>query len=262
MVPDRLPEALREVIAKFPPGALQFEVALIQTFDDATSRNISRRQNLERLEDNLRFFASKPASHIHADLIVGLPGEDMACFGRGFDRLLALRPQEIQIGILKRLRAPIVRHDAEWQMIYSPNPPLPDFPQNKLLDFAAMQRMRRFARFWDLIGNSGNFVETVPLLWLGCASAFESFLTFSDWIAARIGRHHSIALATLAENLFVFLDRAARLAPLGSGNRTTCAAAPCRAKRAPAIFGESSVSRSLAKRISPKRQSRHLAGNS
>src|SRR5262249_37189907 len=28
MIPDRLPEALREVIARFPPGALQFEVGI------------------------------------------------------------------------------------------------------------------------------------------------------------------------------------------------------------------------------------------
>ena len=46
--------------------------------------------------------------------------EDVASFGRGFDRLLAMRPQEIQVGILKRLRGtPIVRHDAEWGMIYA-----------------------------------------------------------------------------------------------------------------------------------------------
>ena len=32
MVPDRLPAALREVIARFPPGALQFEVG-VQTFN-------------------------------------------------------------------------------------------------------------------------------------------------------------------------------------------------------------------------------------
>jgi len=42
------------LIRRFPPGAVQFEVG-IQTFDDATSKNISRRQNLERLEDNFRF---------------------------------------------------------------------------------------------------------------------------------------------------------------------------------------------------------------
>jgi radical SAM superfamily enzyme YgiQ (UPF0313 family) len=54
MVPDRLPEQLRALIRRFPAGAVQFEVG-IQTFDDTTSKNISRRQNLERLEDNFRF---------------------------------------------------------------------------------------------------------------------------------------------------------------------------------------------------------------
>jgi hypothetical protein len=33
MIPDRLPESLREIIARFPPGALQFEVG-IQTFNE------------------------------------------------------------------------------------------------------------------------------------------------------------------------------------------------------------------------------------
>jgi hypothetical protein len=125
---------------------------------------------------------------VHADLIVGLPGEDIDSFGRGFDRLLALRPQEIQVGILKRLRGtPIVRHDAEWQMIYSPQPPY-EILQNKLIDFATMQRLRRFARFWDLLGNSGNFVETTPLLWADGASPFAEFLRLSDWLGARLGR--------------------------------------------------------------------------
>jgi radical SAM superfamily enzyme YgiQ (UPF0313 family) len=40
MIPDRLPEALRSVIAQFPPGALQFEVG-VQTFNEEVSRNIS-----------------------------------------------------------------------------------------------------------------------------------------------------------------------------------------------------------------------------
>ena len=47
MIPDRLPEALREVIAKFPPGALQFEVG-IQTFNPQVSQLISRRQDGSR----------------------------------------------------------------------------------------------------------------------------------------------------------------------------------------------------------------------
>ncbi len=48
MIPDRLPAELREVIAQFPPGALQFEVG-IQTFNPEVGSLISRRQNYERL---------------------------------------------------------------------------------------------------------------------------------------------------------------------------------------------------------------------
>lgn len=204
MIPDRLPEALRELIRKFPPGALQFEVG-IQTFDEATSKNISRRQDYAKLTDNFHFLREQTGVHIHADLIVGLPGETVKSFGTGFDRLVALRPQEIQVGILKRLRGtPIVRHDAEWRMVYSANPPY-EILQNGLIDFATMQRLRRFARYWDLVANSGNFIETTPLLWQGGVSPFTAFLGFSDWLFAQVGRQHSIALAHLAESLFTYL---------------------------------------------------------
>ncbi len=164
MIPDRLPESLREVIAKFPPGALQFEVG-IQTFNEEVSGLIKRRQNYDKLADDFHFLRAETGVHIHADLIAGLPGETVESFAIGFDQLIALGPQEIQVGILKRLRGtPIIRHDAEWQMIYNPQPPY-EILQNKLIDFATMQRLRRFARYWDMVGNSGNFIETTPLIW-------------------------------------------------------------------------------------------------
>ncbi len=231
MIPDRLPEDLREVIAKFPPGALQFEVG-VQTFNKEVGAAIKRRQNYERLEDNFRFLRHETGVHIHADLIVGLPGETLESFAAGFDRLIALGPQEIQVGILKRLRGtPISRHDAEWQMIYNPQPPY-EILQNKLIDFATMQRLRHFARYWDMVGNSGNFVDSTPLIWnVGQASSlspsnlgknetgkmpvppspFYSFLRLSDWLHARTGRTDSIALVRLMELLFEFLTGELRL---------------------------------------------------
>src|SRR5687768_15099979 len=164
MIPDRLPEALRAIIARLPAGVLQFEVG-VQTFNDEVSARISRRQDNAKLADNLRFLREQTGVHVHADLIVGLPGESIEIFGRGFDRLVALRPQEIQVGMLKRLRGtPIVRHDAEFGMVYSPHPPY-EVLQTREIDFATMQRMRRFQRYWDLIANSGNFIETTPLIW-------------------------------------------------------------------------------------------------
>jgi radical SAM superfamily enzyme YgiQ (UPF0313 family) len=225
MIPDRLPAALREIIAKFPPGALQFEVG-VQSFNEDVCQLISRRQDATKLEDNFRFLRGHTGVHIHADLIAGLPGESVESFAAGFDRLVGLGPQEIQVGLLKRLRGtPIVRHDAAWGMRYNPHPPY-EVLQTQLIDFAMMQRLRRFAKYWDLVANSGNFVETTPWLWnephthaaspapfLGeragvrgeHASRFAAFLRFTDWLYSRVGRTDSIALARLAAFLFEFL---------------------------------------------------------
>ncbi len=212
MVPDRLPDSLREVIARFPPGSLQFEIG-IQTFNEHAAGLISRRQNYQRLEDNFRFLRTQTGVHIHADLIAGLPGEDVASFAAGFDRLVALGPQEIQVGLLKRLRGtPIGRHDAVWQMVYNPNAPY-EILQNKLIDFASMQKLRRFARYWDLVGNSGNFVETTPLIWRQEKSAFAGFLRWSEWLHGRLGKTDSIALVRLMELLFKYLTGAVGLEP-------------------------------------------------
>ena len=203
MIPDRLPDALREIIRKFPPGALQFEIG-IQSFNEEVCALISRRQDFRKLEENLRFLRKETGVYLHADLIAGLPGESLESFAQGFDRLVGLNPHEIQVGMLKRLRGtPIVRHDHEWQMVYNPNPPY-EILQNRLIDFRAMQRLRRFARYWDLVGNSGNFIATTSLIW-GEGAPFNGFMEFTDWMFAKVGRTDSIALARLGKLIFDYL---------------------------------------------------------
>src|SRR6185437_12360278 len=204
MIPDRLPDSLRALIARFPPGTLQFEVG-IQSFDPKVQELISRRQDNDRTEENLRWLRKETHVHVHADLIVGLPGESIEGFAAGFDRLYALQPQEIQVGMLKRLRGtPIVRHDAEWNMVYSPHPPY-EILSTKRIDFPTMCRLRRFARYWDLVANSGRFVHALPILLAG-RSPFETFLALSDWLWETTGQTHGIALVRLFELLHRYVN--------------------------------------------------------
>jgi radical SAM superfamily enzyme YgiQ (UPF0313 family) len=204
MIPDRLPATLRERIRRFPLGSLQFEVG-IQTFNEEINARIRRRQDSEVAEANLRWLREETGAHVHADLIAGLPGESLASFAGSFDRLFACRPHEIQVGLLKRLRGtPIGRHDESWGMAYSPYAPY-EVLQTAALPFKDVQRIRRFARFFDLIANSGRFPETAPLIWQGAPSPFAAFMGFSDWLHARLGRNFGIALDRLAEALFKFL---------------------------------------------------------
>lgn len=207
MVPDRLPEALRELIAKFPPGALQFEVG-IQSFNPTVAALISRRQDYDKIAENISWLRANSEVHIHADLIVGLPGESIESFGLGFDRLVKLGPQEIQVGILKRLRGtPIVRHDSEWEMVYNPNPPY-EILRTKLISFEEIQLMRKFSSYWDMVANRGNFSTTLPLLIgleLESASPFRIFYAFTSWLIGHDVGSSGISLDRLAKLIHEYL---------------------------------------------------------
>src|SRR5262249_47584679 len=80
----------------------------------------------------------------------------------------------------------------------------------KLIDFASMQRLRRFARYWELVANSGNFVETTVMLWEDNRSPFDAFMQFSDWLYQRMGQTHAIALIRLSELVFTYLTEGPR----------------------------------------------------
>ena len=211
-VPDRFPEELFPLIKKFPAGSLQLEVGL-QTFNEAAALRINRRQDNAAAELNLRRLLGETEAYIHADLIIGLPGEGLESFAAGFDRLHALRPHEIQVGILKRLRgAPVSRHDGEWAMVYSPHAPY-ELRQNRLLDFFTMQRLRRFARYWDLVANSGVFALAAEELCRG-AGPFGAFLAFSDWLYARTGQTHSISRSRLRNLVAEYLVSKLKRSPV------------------------------------------------
>ncbi len=196
LVPDHLPEALKESIARFPPGALQFEIG-IQSFNPEIQALVSRRQDNAKAADNIRWLTEHSTTHLHVDLIAGLPGEDVASFARGFDQLVKLGAQEIQFGILKRLRGtPIIRHTEPFGMVYDPYPPYTVLATNRV-DFPTMQRLVRFARYWDLVANSGRFANTTRVL-LGEAP-FDNFMAFSDWVYTKTDATHRIALEKLAK---------------------------------------------------------------
>ena len=250
LVPDHLPDALKATIARFPPGALQFEIG-IQSFNPDVQALVSRRQDNDKATANIRWLTTQSHAHLHVDLIAGLPGEDVDSFARGFDKLVALAPHEIQFGILKRLRGtPIIRHTEPFGMVYDPYPPYTVLATDRI-DFATMQRLVRFARYWDLVANSGRFQHTVQAI-LG-DSPFANFMAFSDWLYTRTDATHRIAL-----------DRLARLVQewLGVRGMATDAAASLLAGDYAGTVNQrasKAADKQSHKPAAPERQARHLA---
>jgi len=209
VIPDHFPNSLRQKIAEFPDGALQLEIG-IQTLNLEVADNISRLLNLKKVDENISFLEHHTHAHIHLDLIVGLPGETLKSFGANLDKLVSLSSCEIQIGILKKLSGThIKRHDEEFGMIYSDKPPY-DILQNADLSFSDIQMMKRFARFWDLTYNSGNFKKSILLLWKD-ESVYENFHLFSLWIFQQTSSTWKISLQRLGELLFRYLNEIKKL---------------------------------------------------
>lgn len=217
MVPDRLPIEIRELIKQFPAGALQFEIG-IQTWNPEVAKLVSRRNDYEKVKENFKFLATETGVHTHADLIVGLPGEDLESFARGFDILSTVTPDEIQVGILKRLKgAPIARHDVMWEMVYADQPPF-QILRTKTMNFETLQKMNRFAKFWDLYANSGNFKAFTAMLRERSTrretpSFFWEFFDFVEYLSARHSQYFGISLQSLFESAMAYLTESLQWKP-------------------------------------------------
>jgi len=211
MVPFRFPPELIETLARFPPGTLRLEIG-IQTLNPGVSARIGRPSNPEQELAILRLLREKTSAIIHADLIAGLPGEDLASFAQGFDLLWAAlspsasgnnaetHPQtEIQLGILKLLPgAPIARHTAAFDMRYNPSPPY-ELLESAVLPACDLDRLKNFARFWELIVNRG----LVPV---NDSPVFDRFMSLSDSLFARFGRNWGIDKKELQNSLKPFFE--------------------------------------------------------
>ena len=213
-VPFLFPAELREILTRFPPGTLRLETG-IQTLNSEVAARIGRPSNPEKELEAVRFLREKTNAIIHADLIAGLPGEDIASFGNGFNRLwealyagesspssvhpadggqcsanAEIKRTEIQLGILKLLPgAPIARCGESYVMRYNPYPPY-EVLETSSINAAGMRRIKNFARFWELIVNRGllNFIGYKP----EAAGMFEYFMKLSDSLYNHFGRNWGI----------------------------------------------------------------------
>ena len=228
VIPDHLPDRLKEMIAQFPPGVLQFEIG-IQSLNVQVQQRIARRQDNPKTLANLQWLRQHSHAHLHTDLIFGLPGEDWQSFANGFDVLYAQRPHEIQLGLLKRLRGtPIGRHSAEFGLVFDAAPPYA-LQQSHAVSAVQLQQFVRLARYWDLVANSGRFPGTLAL-WLACSaaptpgtvgtdgatgvcapSAFAAFLQFSEWLWQNTTQTSGLTPEALVDALFSFLTGPGRL---------------------------------------------------
>jgi radical SAM superfamily enzyme YgiQ (UPF0313 family) len=200
MMPFNFPPELRDVLCRFPPGSLRLELG-IQTLNPAVASTIKRLGSTEDALEVLAFLREKTNAIIHADLIAGLPGEDTASFGRGFDRLwmtMAKEPEqknaavEIQPGILKLLPGtPMARHTDPFGMSYSADAPY-EVIETAAIPRKEMDSIKNFARFWEILVNRHHFQDQISSHVPPGKPVFWQFMELSDRLLERFGRNWGI----------------------------------------------------------------------
>jgi hypothetical protein len=206
ILPSRVPPLLREKLSLFPRGSVRLEAG-IQTLNPRIAKLIGRPADSEKELETLEFLCQKTEALVHADLIAGLPGEDLDSFAVGFDRLWAVRPAEIQLGILKCLPGtPLARHNAAWGMVYAARPPY-EVLESSALPKKDLDRIKHFARFWERIVNRGTFTALLPSLLPPGQGAFARFMELSDTLIERFGRSWGIDRRDLEAALNDFIQR-------------------------------------------------------
>ncbi len=204
--PERLSTAWRARLLRFAPGTLHLEVG-VQTWNLNVARRIRRMLNRRIAEETLTFLIRTAKADVHADLIIGLPGETEQSFAEGFDHLVRLAPAELQVGLLKSLPGTEIRAKAAAEgLVFAPDPPY-EVLATQEIPFAAMQRLARFARCWDLLYNRKRFLTAAPLFWSGGLSPYAAVMRLTDRLYARFGRLHALAPARIAEALLAESDQ-------------------------------------------------------
>lgn len=184
MTPDGLSTAMRALLVRFPPGVLHLEAG-IQSFDTAVLARVNRHVDLAAASDGIAWLVREAGADVHADLIAGLPGETLAGFAAGFDRLYRLGPSEIQVGILKRLHGTALAREGQGAR-FRDKPPY-EVLETPTMTATELDAVLRFATHWDRVVNRGHFRRAMARLLRDAHSPWLQFDNFSRRLALRYG---------------------------------------------------------------------------
>ena len=194
IVADLLTPAEVEWLAQVSPGRFQFEIG-VQSLCEPTLKAIGRNNTWDRIRGNVRKLQRAGNIHLHLDLIIGLPEEDLESFRDSFNAVYSLQPAMLQVGFLKLLPGTRIRRDAaQYGYIWLDHTPY-EILANHQLPYPAVRRLKLLEEVFNQTYNSGRFSRVLAFLvkFRASGNAFDFYKTLTDWWEREglVGRAHS-----------------------------------------------------------------------
>lgn len=181
--PDLLTEADIDLLAKAPEGRIRLEVG-VQTTNDVVNRDCGRQSQWQKAKQALLELKRRTRVRIHADLLAGLPGEDLSSVIRSLDDLCACQPDAIQLGFLKILPdTPMYDKAQSLGYEWLDTPPYQVLASD-CLSFADLSHLDEYAHLLGLYWNKQEFVPQWSALLLNHTAS---------WVLDRLRELHNQA---------------------------------------------------------------------
>ncbi|NLI37819.1 MAG: DUF4080 domain-containing protein [Clostridiaceae bacterium] len=182
--PDRLNDEQMKILYEMPNGLIQIEAG-IQSTNPETLKAVSRVMDVDLALENIRKIMSWGNIHVHADLIAGLPYEDMDSFKKSFNAIYSVKAHHLQLGFLKLLQGTRIRDEAEKHHYQYRSYPPYEVLSNRYMSPKEIMMLKGIEEALDRFCNSGRLNFTLDYVQTLFPSAFDLYHDLSLWLKER-----------------------------------------------------------------------------
>jgi len=177
---DLMQEETLEFLAGVRPGLFQFEVG-VQSTHEPTILTVERKVEFKKLKARVLKAMEGENIHMHLDLIAGLPKEDYPTFAKSFNDVMAIRPEQLQLGFLKVLKGSRIYYlQKEYGIVYRQFAPY-EVLSTKEMTYEDLRRLKDIEELLETYYNSNQFTTSIRYLMSCHDSDFHCFEGMSDY---------------------------------------------------------------------------------
>ena len=203
---DLLNEEELALLGTMREGLVQLEIG-VQSTNPKTIGEIKRTMRFEKVSDAVKRVNAGRNIHQHLDLIAGLPYEDYESFGKSFNDVYALSPEQLQLGFLKVLKGSYMEeHTEEYGLVYKSLPPY-EVLYTKWLSYEDVLKLKRIEEMVEVYYNSGQFSYTLEHLTGEFATPFAFFEQLGEYYEKHAFHMISHSRITRYEILLGFVEK-------------------------------------------------------
>jgi len=187
-------------------GLFQFEIG-VQSTNPHTIKAINRNVDFDKLAGIVKQIKAGENIHQHLDLIAGLPHEDYASFGRSFNDVYNLEPEQLQLGFLKVLKGSMLHQkQKEYEIVCHDTAPY-EVMTTHMLPYSDTLHLKYIEEMVETYYNSGKFLNTLAYLVPLYESPFAFYEALSQFWLTEGCQYKYLSKIGLCDVLWDFVQK-------------------------------------------------------